>query len=72
VRRCLHDPLLAILLEHRLVTDGWTDEQTDGHGVTTYTVLTQRRAVKLLRKSLDHIRQLNCPKPALDSDSFVL
>jgi len=36
---------LAIFVEHRLVTDGRTDRRTDGHTMTAYTVLAQRRAV---------------------------
>jgi len=39
---------LAILVEHRLLTDTETDRQTDRHGAIAYTALAWRRAVKRL------------------------
>ena len=51
----------AVLIQYRRVTDGQTDEQTDGHVTTAYTALAQRRAVKSVkggRKMLS--RELRC------------
>ena len=38
---------LAIFVEHRLATDGWTDKRTDGrtHDDSIYRAIAQRRAV---------------------------
>jgi len=37
----------AVLVEHRLVTDGRTDGQTDGHRAMASTADAQHRAVKI-------------------------
>ena len=37
---------LAVLVEHRLVTDGRTDRRTDGHRAMASTADAQHRAVK--------------------------
>ena len=39
---------LAVLVEHRLVTDRQTDRKTDRHTTTAYTTLAWRRAVKIV------------------------
>ena len=38
---------LAVLVEHRLVTDRWTDRQTEGHRAMASTADAQHRAVKI-------------------------